>query len=183
MPEPTTTATPTEPAATTEPTPASAETQPPATGDELGEAGKKALETERARAKEFEKQAKQFQKELEQHKQASMSEAEKAVAEAEKRGVATATQTFAQRLVRSDFVAAAARVNPEFDAAAVLDDLNLAKFVGEDGEPDAAAIQKAVERLVPAGGSRPPSFDGGARSTAPASADMNAQIRKAIGRA
>ena len=180
MPEPT--ATPTEPAAATEPTPTAVET-PPATGDELGEAGKKALEAERARAKEFEKQAKQFQKELEQHKQASMSEAEKAVAEAEKRGAATATQTFGQRLVRSDFIAAAARINPEFDSAAVLEDLNLAKFVGEDGEPDAKAIQQAVERLVPPAGNRVPSFDGGARSTAPASAGMNGLIRKAVGRA
>ena len=178
MPEPT--APPTEPAAPAEPT---ATTEPPATG-ELGEAGQKALESERTARKEAEKQAKQFQRELEQHKQASMSEAEKAVAEAEKRGAATAQQSFAQRLVRSDFTAAAARVNPEFDAAAVLEDLNLAKFVGEDGEPDAAAIQKAVERLVPPSGApRPPSFDGGARSTAPASAGMNEFIRKAAGRA
>lgn len=185
MPEPTT-APSAEPAPIAEPTaatPSTTEPQAPAT-DVLGEAGQKALESERAARKEAEKQAKQFQRELEQVRQASMSEAEKAVAEAEKRGAATATATFAERLVRSDFTAAAARVNPEFDAAAVLDDLNLAKFVGEDGEPDAAAIQKAVERLVPPSGApRPPSFDGGARTTAPASTGMNGLIRQAAGRA
>lgn len=182
MPEPT--ATPTEPAATPEPTSTtSAEPQTSAT-DDLGDAGKKALDAERARAKEFEKQAKQFQRELEQHKQASMSEAEKAVAEAEKRGAATATKTLGERLVRSDFTAAAARINPEFDVTEVLDDLNLTKFVGEDGEPDTEAIKKAAERLVPpSGGPRPPSFDGGARTTAPAPVGMNQLIRKAVGRA
>lgn len=179
------------PPSTTEAPPAAAppqepttDQQQPATGDELGEAGKKALEAERARAKEADKRARAAERELETHRQASMTESEKAVAEAEKRGEAKATEKLAQRLVRSDFVAAAARVNPEFDAAAVLDDLNLAKFVGEDGEPDAAAITKAVERLVPAAaGFRPPSFDGGARTTAPAPAGMNGLIRKAAGRA
>lgn len=182
MPEPTTTAPSPDPAATTEPT--STTEQPPATGDELGDAGKKALEAERTRAKEFEKQAKQLQRELDQQRQASMTEAEKAVAEAEKRGAATASKTFGERLVRSDFTAAAARINPEFDVSAVLDDLNLTKFIGDDGEPESEAIKKAVERLVPpAGGPRPPSFDGGARTTAPAPTGMNQLIRKAAGRA
>jgi hypothetical protein len=174
-------------APSTDPAPAEptgVQQQEPATGDELGDAGKKALEAERTRAKDAERRAKAAERELEQHRQASMSEAEKAVAEAEKRGAATATAQMAQRLVRSDFIAAASRINPEYDAAAVLDDLNLAKFVGEDGEPDQAAISKAVERLVPpAGTPRLPSFDGGARTTAPASVGMYGLIRKAAGRA
>lgn len=116
---------------------------------------------------------------------AAMSDAERAVAEAESRGRTAAAAEYGQRLARSDFVAASARRNAEFDAAAVLDDLNLARFVGEDGEPDTAAIGKAVERLVPelSGPPRPPSFDGGARSPAPATAGMNGLIRKAVGRA
>lgn len=157
---------------------------PPATGDDLGESGKKALETERARAKAAEQRAKQFERELEQVRTANLSEAEKAVAEAEKRGELKAAEQWSSRLVRSDFVAAASRRNPEFDAASVLDDLNLSRFLGEDGEPNADAIAKAVERLIPAsGGPRLPSFDGGARTTPPASAGMNGLIRKATGRA
>lgn len=159
--------------------------QQPATGDEpLGEAGTKALQAERARAAEAEKRAKQFERELEQVRTANLSEAEKAVAEAEKRGEQKAAQQWSQRLVRSDFVAAASRRNPEFDASAVLDDLNLSRFVGEDGEPDAKAIAAAVERLVPesSGAPRPPSFDGGARTTAPASTGMNGLIRAGLRR-
>lgn len=159
--------------------------QQPATGDEpLGEPGKKALEAERTRAVEAEKRAKQLERELEQHRQASMSEAEKAVAEAEKRGEQKATQQWSQRLVRSDFIAAASRRNAEFDASAVLDDLNLDRFIGDDGEPNPKAIAAAVERLVPepSGSPRPPSFDGGARTTAPASTGMNGLIRAGLRR-
>jgi two-component sensor histidine kinase len=116
-------------------------------------------------------------KELERLKAASMSEQEKAVAEAEQRGRATALAESGQRLVRAEFRAAAAgRLdNKQFDA--LLDDLNLAKFVREDGEPDTKAITAAVERLAPA---RAPSFDGGARQTAKTT-DMNALIRQQAG--
>jgi hypothetical protein len=121
-------------------------------------------------------------KELEDLRKQSMTEVEKAAAEAEKRGADSAIKTFGERLVRSDFTAAAARVNPGFDASAVLDDLNLAKFVGEDGEPDAEAIKKAVERLVPPAGAQLPSFDGGARNTAPSATGMNQLIRSGLRR-
>lgn len=106
--------------------------------------------------------------ELEKLRTASLSESEKAVAEAEQRGRLSAATEFGQRLARSAFVAEAARRNPGYDAAAVLDDLNLARYVGEDGEPDSKAIAKAVERLVPAveqPSERVPSFDGGVRTT------------------
>ena len=121
--------------------------------------------------------------ELEKFKQQSMTDAERAVAEAEKRGAQQAAQQWSHRLVKSDFIAAASKRNPEFDASAVLDDLNLSRFVGEDGEPDAKAIAAAVERLVPAPNGMP-SFDGGTRTPAPSSgSDMTALIRKATGRA
>ena len=133
-----------------------APSEPPATGeDDLGDAGKKALDAERARAKEAEKRAKQLERELAQVRTANLSDAEKAVAEAEQRGAQKAAEQWSQRLVRADFVAAASKRNPDFDAASVLDDLNLSRFVGDDGEPDAAAIAAAVERLIPSGTRRP----------------------------
>ena len=121
---------------------------PPA-DDNLGDPGKRALEAERAARKEAEKQAKAVQRELEQLRQAQMSESEKALAEAESRGRSAAVTAFGQKLAAAEFVAAAARRNPEFDASAVLEDLNLAKYVGEDGEPDTKGLAAVVERLVP----------------------------------
>jgi hypothetical protein len=129
--------------------------QPPTDGatppadDNLGDPGKRALEAERAARREAEKQAKAVQKELEQLRQAQLSDSEKALAEAEARGKAAATTTFGQRLAAARFVAEAARRNADFDASGVLDDLNLAKYVGEDGEPDDKGIAAVVERLVP----------------------------------
>jgi len=108
--------------------------------------------------------------ELERQRQQSMTEAERAVAEAEQRGRSAVLVEFGQKLARSAFVAEAARRNPGFDAQAVLDDLNLARYVGDDGEPDSKAIAAAVERLVPALTEQAPtvpSFDGGTRSATP----------------
>jgi hypothetical protein len=84
-------------------------------------------------------------KELEQLRAAQMSEAEKIAAEAESRGRSAALAEVGQRLVRAEFAArSAGRIGAD-----VLDDLNLAKFLTEDGEPDTAAIDKAVARLAP----------------------------------
>src|SRR5919205_3906056 len=99
-----------------------------------------------------------------------MTEAERAVAEAEQRGRAAVLEQFGQKLVRSAFVAEAARRNPAFDAESVLDDLNLARYVDESGDPDSKAIAAAVARLVPEppGNPRPVGdADLGARSSVP----------------
>lgn len=154
---------------------------PPATGDPdaLGDAGKKALDAMKAERNAASSRAKALERELDQFRKASMSEAEKAVAEAEARGRASATGVFAQRLAKSEFAAAAARRNPDYEVA--FEYVNLAGMVSEDGEPDAKAIAKAVERLVPAPAAGPPSFDGGARKTSSAPPSMDALIRGHIG--
>ncbi len=147
---------------------------PPPDGDGLGDAGKRALEAERTARKEAEKQAKAAQRELEQLRQAQMSESEKAVAEAVARGRTEATVQFGQRLAAAQFVAEAAKRNPDFDAASVLEDLNLAKYVTDDGEPDGKGLASVVERLVPDRVSNPrPAGDVGLgpRPTAPAPVD------------
>ncbi|MEU5946306.1 hypothetical protein ABZ793_12180 [Micromonospora sp. NPDC047465] len=84
-------------------------------------------------------------KELEQLRAAQMTEAEKIAAEAESRGRSAALAEVSQRLVRAEF---AARSQGRIGAD-VLDDLNLAKFLTEDGDVDTAAIDKAVARLAP----------------------------------
>ncbi|HKN40627.1 MAG TPA: hypothetical protein VJ456_16130 [Acidimicrobiia bacterium] len=103
----------------------------------------------RAEAAKYRTEAKQYKSEVEKVRQASLSEAEKAVLEAEQRGRLSVLADFGQKLARSAFVAEAARRNSDYDAAAVLDDLNLSRYIGEDGEPDSKAIAAAVARLVP----------------------------------
>ena len=149
--------------------------------DDLGDTGKKALDTERAARKESDRKFKALEKEMAQVRQSSMSEGEKAVAEAKAAGRTEAVTEFGKRLARTEFDALAGRRNPDFDTASALEYIDLSRFVGEDGEPDAKAIKAAVERLVPAPAGGPPSFDGGARTSASAKGDMNKIIRQAAG--
>lgn len=133
----------------------------------------------RAEAAKYRTQARTATTELDKVKQASMSDTEKAIAEAEARGRTAATAELGKRLAKSALETAAAKRNPDFDTAS-LDYVDISRLVGDDGEPDAKAIAAAVERLVPAPAGAP-SFDGGARRTAPATGDMNSIIRKAAG--
>lgn len=150
----------------------------PATGeDALGDAGKKALDAMKAERNEATKRAKQLERELAQVRQASMTDAEKAVAEAEARGRSQAVADYGKRLVRSEFAAEAARRNPEFDTATVLDFLDLSRLVGDDGEPDTKAIRAAVERVVP-GATRPGGDVGQGPRGNEQPQDMNTLIRQ-----
>lgn len=125
-------------------------------------------------------------REEEQARRASMTESERAVAEAREAGAAEVRSQYGTRLARTQWEAEAARRNPGYDAAGALEDLNLAKFIGEDGEPDAKAIAASVARLVPEASNGPtptPSFDGGTRQPPQAAVGMTQLIRKAAGRA
>jgi hypothetical protein len=118
-------------------------------------------------------------KELEKVRAAAMTDQEKAVAEAERRGAETAATKAGSRLVRAEFRAAASgRVEKE-TLAAYLEDVDLTKFLAEDGEPDLKAIEARISRL--AGPERGTDFDGGARRTTSGKADMNALIRRSAG--
>lgn len=121
--------------------------------------------------------------ELEKQQRAAMTDAERAVSEAEERGRTAAAAEFGGELARTQFDALAGRRNPDFDTVKALEYVDLTKFLGEDGRPDAKAITAAVERLVPAPVDGPPSFDGGTRTPAPAQTGMSGLIRKAAGRA
>lgn len=156
---------------------------PPATdgADALGDAGKQALDRMKAERNAASSRAKALEKELASLKQAQMSEAEKQVAEAEARGRSAAASDFGKRLARTQFDAIAGRRNPDFDTNSALEFVDLGRFVGEDGEPDAKAIKAAVERLVPAPPSGPPSFDGGARKAPPKATNMDDLIRGQVG--
>jgi hypothetical protein len=142
----------------------------------------------KAEARKWEQRAKENRAaaaEIEKARKAAMTESERAAAEAEERGYGRARSEYGSRLARTEWVAQAARRNPTFDES-ILEDIDLARFVGEDGEPDSKAIAASVARHVSEVGSsapQPPAFDGGARTTAPAGPDMNRLLRQAIGRA
>lgn len=149
------------------------------TNDELGDAGQRALQAERAKAKDAARQLKAATAELEKLRAASLSDQEKAVAEAKTAGQAEAARANAPRLVRAELRAAAAESGLAKQALdGFLDYADLSKFVGDDGEPDSAAIAAAVKRL---GGGQATDFDGGARTPAGKPADMNSLIRRQAG--
>lgn len=123
----------------------------------------------------------QAAKELEKVRAAAMTEAEKAAAEAKAAGLAEAARIAGPRLVRAEFRAAAAGQVDQDALNAYLEDVDLTKFLDDSGEPDLKAIAARIKRL--GGGRTAASFDGGARTSAPAGADMNALLRQAAGRA
>lgn len=110
---------------------------------------------------------------------AAMTEQERAVADAEQRGKAAAQTAAAGRLARAEFKAAAAGRVDKGALDGFLEYADLAKFVGDDGEPDAKAIESVVKKL--AGPDRAPDFDGGARTSASKTTDMNQLIRQKAG--
>lgn len=159
------------------------------TTDALGDAGKRALEEERAARRDAERARKTLEKELETLRQQSMSDGEKAVARAKAEGRTEALATANGRLLRAEVKALAA--GKLADPADAVHFLNLDGLtVDDDGEVDAKAITKAIDQLLKdkpylaAGSQRVQgSGDGGARGPATAHADMNALLRRAAGRA
>lgn len=106
-------------------------------------------------------------KELAELKRQGMSDTEKIADEAAAKARVEERTRLSGKLARQGFIAAAAgRMD---NAGAVADDINLAKYVGEDGEIDEKGLAELVDRLAPMksdkgnGGGR--GFDQGARGT------------------
>ena len=132
-------------------------------------------------ARKHEERAKsnaQAAKELEKVRAAAMTEQDKAVAAARAEGMTEALKAAGPRLVRAEFRAAAAGQVDKQTLDAYLEDVDLSKFLADDGEPDTKAIEARIKRL---GGGRRTDFDGGARTTAAKPNDMNSLIRQAAG--
>lgn len=128
------------------------------TGDnQLGEAGKTALEKERAAAREAnrlkstaEQRAEAAEAELAKIREANQSEAEKATAKAVKEATDQVTATGNARLVRAEVKAAAATAgfHDPHDAALLLSEKFAQVKVGNDGQVDEAAVKSLVEDLA-----------------------------------
>lgn len=132
----------------------------PDTGDTANESGtdseadstdwKAEAEKYRALQKKWEARAKDnatAAKERDELRKQSMTEQEKAVEEASAKARTEERVRLAGKLARQGFLAAAAGRIPH--APSVADDLNLAKYVGEDGEIDEAGLAELVDRLAP----------------------------------
>ncbi|MFJ7963138.1 hypothetical protein [Streptomyces sp. NPDC096324] len=87
-------------------------------------------------------------KERDDLKRQSMSDQERAVEEASAKARAEERVRLAGKLARQGFLAAAA--GRLANAASVADDLNLSKYVGEDGDIDEKGLGELVDRLAPA---------------------------------
>lgn len=133
----------------------------PGTGEAVTDSGtaeesdstdwKAEAEKYRALQKKWEARAKEnatAAKERDELRKQSMSEQERAVEEASAKARTEERVRLAGKLARQGFLAAAAGRIPH--AATVADDLNLAKYVGEDGDIDEKGLGELVERLAPA---------------------------------
>lgn len=104
-------------------------------------------DTELARARreaaKYRTDLRKAEKELADAKAASLSDTERAIVEAKASGATEATTAMTLKLVGAELRAAQV-------PAAVVEDLNLARFVGEDGEIDADAIAAAGTKYAPA---------------------------------
>ncbi len=126
-------------------------------------------------------QRNEYKSQVEKVRQEKMTPDEKVLAEAEQRGRAAAAKDYGTQLARAQFNALAGRRNPDFETDAILDDLNLGKYVDDEGKVQEDDLKKAVARLVPEPSTAPPSFDRGSRAPAPAGTNMSDLIRRSAG--
>lgn len=151
--------------------------------DDLGDAGKRAIEAERRTARAAEKRAKDLEKRLSEIEAANQTESEKAITAARAEGRTEALSVANTRIVKAEIKAAASGVfaNPEL-AVRLID---AAAFdVDEDGNPDTKAIRAEVQRLVDAepylaAGAKPAPLPGGGATPSQGSS-MDDALRAAV---
>lgn len=132
----------------------------------------------KALARKHEDQAKRnakAAKELEQLKRSQMDENEKAIAEAEERGRTAARLEVAEKLAAAEIKAELKGVVD--DPAAIVEDLNLRKYVTDDGEVDSDAIVQLREKFSRLAKSDSSSSNGSAGSTGKGSPDLKQGVR------
>jgi hypothetical protein len=135
-----------------EPETGTSNTNEPETGPppDQSEDLQKQLEHWKSQAKKQELRAKDnvaAAKELERLKQQSMSDAERAAAEARTDERAKVTREFGTRLAEATLRTAA--VGRPLQVDALVEGTDLARFVNDDGEPDAPAIEAWLDRVAP----------------------------------
>lgn len=97
-------------------------------------------------------------KDLEEVRRQSMTEQEQAVAEAVAAARAATLAEVGAELVDAEVTAAAAKLTAggrTVDADALLEGIDRARFLGEDGKPDSAAIATWLDRVAPKAAEQP----------------------------
>lgn len=110
---------------------------------------------------------------------ASQTDQERAAAEAQEAGYNAAMAKLVPQMVRAEFRATATgRLSGE-QLETLLEDVDLTRFVDDDGKPDVDKIKRKVDALAPK--QAPPSFGQGPRGQAPRQQSVDSFIRRAAG--
>jgi hypothetical protein len=147
---------------------------PPASQEELDKLIEKRLGQERKKYRDYDS----LRAKAEQYDSLAASvqtDQERAVAEAQETGFNAAMGSVVPRLVRAEFKAAALGRLTSEQLSTLLEDVDLTKYVDDDGEPDTERINKKVDALAPK--TAPPSFGQGNRPAPTAPKSMNDLIR------
>ena len=116
----------------------------------------------KAMARKHEREAKRAAAELDKVRKANQSEQEKAIDAAKNEGRTSALVEAGTKVAAAEIKAALTGIVP--DPKTIVEDLNLAKYVTEDGDVDEAAVKTLREKYAALGnGRKSPSFDGGAK--------------------
>lgn len=135
-----------------DPTPEPQPTDPPVEpepSDDLGDAGKKALEQERKARRDADKRAKDATAELEKLRQQTMTDQEKAVAAAKAEGKAEALAALGAAHVEKAFaIAASGRIEPE-RLHVLMQGLNHSAFLNDDGSVNNDSLTVFIDGIAP----------------------------------
>lgn len=162
-------------------TPPSGDTPPPDTGTQPTDWEAEAKKWQEL-ARKHEARAKAnaaAAKERDELKQSMMSEQEKAIEQARNEARVAALREAGAKIAAAEVRAAAAGRLGDEQLTTLLEGLNLAAFINDDGEVDLDKVRKFVDGIAPAPVNdtpQPPSFDlgQGARGTAKASTGSHA---------
>jgi hypothetical protein len=135
-----------------------------------------------ARARADAKKAERAAQDADRLRKASMTDAERSVATAREEGERAGLAKASEALVTAHLEAALAHLD-DGQREALVEGVNAARFLGDDGLPDKTAIRTWADRVAPkptGGGQQFPNLGQGRRAPAKTT-DMNELIRRAAG--
>lgn len=130
------------------------------------------LDRWKADARKHEKRAREnaaASRELQKLQEQNQTESERLAAEAERRGYSKAKVEMSERLAAASIKTALAGLVE--DPTVIVDDLNLARYIDEDGEVDESAVKTLKDKYTALlGNKQPAKVSHGKRSSTPADA-------------
>ena len=126
----------------------------------------------KAMARKHEKESKAAAAELDKIRKANLSDTEKAIEEAKAAGRAEATTGYGTKLAAAELKAAGV-------PAEIVGDLDLSKFIGDDGEVDTVKVAEVGGRYKAPAKTGPGSADGGPQGDPPTPQSIDDRIAAA----